>query len=78
MVIELPPHRPGMNYLFTLEKGKNRQERNPLWGPLYEIIRNKLLVLRKTLNELLNKGYIYDSNSLVGALILFTKKERGF
>ena len=26
---ELPPHRPGIDYTFTLEKGKNRQERSP-------------------------------------------------
>ena len=25
---ELPPHRPSIDYTFTLEKGKNRQERN--------------------------------------------------
>ena len=26
---ELPPHRPGINHIFTLEKGKNGQEKNP-------------------------------------------------
>ena len=30
MAAELPPHRPGIDYVFTLEKGKNGQERNPL------------------------------------------------
>ena len=40
--------------------------------------RNELLILRKTLNELLDKGFIYVSNSLVKALVLFAKKERGF
>ena len=29
MAAELPPHRPGINHTFTLEKGKNGQERNP-------------------------------------------------
>ena len=24
MAAELPPHRPGINYIFTLKKGKNR------------------------------------------------------
>jgi hypothetical protein len=39
--------------------------------------RNKLLVLRKTLIDLLNKGFIQVSNSLAIALILFIKKPRG-
>ena len=39
--------------------------------------RNKLLILRKTLNELLDKGFIHTSNSLVGAPVLFAKKEGG-
>ena len=41
------------------------------------MICNKLLVLRKTLNELLDKGFIRTSSSLVGALILFVKKNGG-
>ena len=39
--------------------------------------RDKLLVLRKTLNELLDKGFICASNSLVGAPVLFVKKKGG-
>ena len=62
---ELPPHRPGIKYTFTLKKGENGQERNPPWGLLYGMTRDELLVLRKTLNELLNKGFIRASNSLV-------------
>ena len=42
------------------------------------MIRNKLLVLRKTLNKLLNKGFIRASNSPVGAPVLFVKKKGGF
>ena len=30
------------------------------------------------MNELLDKGFIYTSNSLVGAPVLFAKKEGGF
>ena len=77
MAAELPPHRPNINYIFTLKKGKNRQKRNPLWGPLYKITRNKLLILQKTLNELLNKGFIRTNSSLVGAPVLFVKKKKG-
>ena len=29
MAAELPPHRPGINYTFTLKKGENGQEKNP-------------------------------------------------
>ena len=41
------------------------------------MICDKLLILRKTLNELLDKGFIRVSNSLVGAPVLFVKKEGG-
>ena len=74
---ELLPHRLNINHIFTLKKGKNGQARNPPWGPLYRITRNELLVLQKTLNELLNKGFIYASNSPAGASVLFVKKKRG-
>ena len=39
--------------------------------------RDELLVLRKTLNELLDKGFIRVSSSLAAALILFVKKLGG-
>ena len=77
MAAELPPYRPGINHTFTLEKGKNGQKRNPPWGPLYKMTRDELLILRKTLNELLDKGFICTSNSLVGAPVLFAKKKGG-
>ena len=41
------------------------------------MICDELLVLWKTLNELLDKGFIRVSNSLVGAPVLFVKKEGG-
>ena len=77
MAAELLPHRLGIDYTFTLEKGKNGQEKNPPWGLLYGITRNELLVLRKTLNKLLDKGFIRASNSLVRAPVLFAKKKEG-
>ena len=39
---------------------------------------DELLILRKTLNELLDKGFIYTNNSLIGAPVLFVKKKKGF
>ena len=77
MGAELPPHRPSINHIFILKKGKNGQKRNPPWGPLYKITRNKLLILRKTLNKLLNKGFIRANNSPVRAPVLFIKKKGG-
>ena len=44
---------------------------------MYRITYDKLLVLRKILNELLDKGFIRINNSLVKALVLFVKKEGG-
>ena len=45
---------------------------------MYGIICNELLILWKTLNKLLDKGFIRTSNSLIGAPVLFIKKEGGF
>ena len=44
---------------------------------MYRITHNELLVLRKTLNELLDKGFIRINNSLVKAPVLFVKKKGG-
>ena len=38
---------------------------------------NELLVLRKTLNELLDKGFIRVNNSLIKTPVLFIKKKGG-
>ena len=39
--------------------------------------RDELLILRKTLIDLLDKGFIRVSNSLITALVLFIKKLKG-
>ena len=71
---KLPPLRGNrVNYKIELEK-KDRKTPEVLQGPLYNILREELLVLRKTLIELLDKGFIYISNSLVVVLVLFIKK----
>ena len=75
MAAELPPHRPGIDNIFILEKSKNGREKNLPWGLLYKIIRDKLLILWKTLNELLDKGFIYINNSLIGTPVFFVKKK---
>ncbi len=45
--------------------------------PLYSITKESLLVLRKTLTELLDKGFIKASSSPVGAPVIFVKKPGG-
>jgi hypothetical protein len=55
----LPPTRGiGVNHAIKLEKDGNGREKEVPWGPLYSISRDELLVLWKTLMDLLNKGFI--------------------
>jgi hypothetical protein len=57
-----------------LEKDEQRRERDVLWGPLYGMSREELLVLRKTLTDLLDKGWIQASSLAAEAPVLFVKK----
>jgi hypothetical protein len=52
----IPSHRPGRDHAIPLEKDEQGRERDVLWEPLYGMSREKLLVLKKTLTDLLNKG----------------------
>jgi hypothetical protein len=70
----IPPHRPGRDHAIPLEKNEQRRKRDVLWGPLYGMSREKLLVLKKTLTDLLNKGWIRASSSTAEASVLFVKK----
>jgi hypothetical protein len=70
----IPSCRPGRNHAIPLEKDKQRRKRDVPWGPLYKISREELLVLRKTLTDLLNKGWIRASSLAAGASVLFVKK----
>ncbi|KAI0993328.1 hypothetical protein K3495_g14856, partial [Podosphaera aphanis] len=72
LIDKLPPHRPGSNHEIKLESNKEIP-----WGPLYGMSRDELLVLRKTLTDLLDKGYIRASSSPAGAPVLFVKKPGG-
>ncbi|KAI0991704.1 hypothetical protein K3495_g16483, partial [Podosphaera aphanis] len=73
---ELPPSRGHLDHAINLrnEDGKPLQ---PPWGPLYNMSREELLVLRKTLTELIAKGWIRSSCSPAAAPILFAKKPSG-
>jgi hypothetical protein len=67
---ELPPHRTGLDHAVDIEG-------EPPFGPLYNMSRDELLVLRKTLTELLDKGFIRVSTSPAGAPVLFVHKPGG-
>ena len=74
---QLPPHRPGIDHKIELETDENGKEKEVPWGPLYNMSREELLLLRKTLTELLDKNFIRVSSSPAAAPVLFAKKPGG-
>jgi hypothetical protein len=70
----IPSHRPGKNHAIPLEKDEQGREKDVPWGPLYEMSREELLILRKTLTDLLDKGWIRASSLAAEAPVLFVKK----
>jgi len=74
---QLPPVRgPTIDHSIEINK-KDGKEIEPPWGPLYNMSRGELLVLRKELISLLDKGWIRVSNSPAAAPVLFVKKPGG-
>jgi hypothetical protein len=73
----LPPHRPGKDHAIDLVVDEQGREKDAPWGPLYGMSRDELLVLRKTITDLLDKGWIRASSSAAGAPVLFVKKPGG-
>ena len=61
-----------MDHAIELDNGKV-----PPAMPLYFMSREALLVLRKTLTEYLDKGFIHASSSPAGAPVIFVKKPGG-
>lgn len=75
---KLPPHRgPGVDHSIPIKRDDKGNELPLPWGPLYNMSRDELLVLRKTLTDLLDKGYIRASSSEAGAPVLFVRKPGG-
>ncbi len=75
---QLPPLRgKGIDHAIKLERKEDGTEPEVPWGPMYGMSRDELLVLRKTLTELLDKGFIRVSNSPAAAPILFVRKPGG-
>ena len=74
---QLPPYRPGIDHTIPLETDEHGREKEVPWGPLYNMSRDELLLLRKTLTELLDKQWIRASKSQAAAPVLFAKKPGG-
>ena len=74
---KLAPHRPGVDLKIDLKKDTEGRELPLPWGPLYNMSREELLVLKRTLTELLDKGFIRASSSSAGAPVLFVRKPGG-
>jgi transposase InsO family protein len=73
----LPPHRPGIDHSIELEKDQNGKEKELPWSPLYGMSKDELLVLRKTISDLTDKGFIRASSSSAAAPAIFVKKPGG-
>lgn len=73
---QLPPHRGSLDHAINLQH-ENGKPMSPPWGPLYNMTREELLVLRKTITDLLSKGWIRPSNSAAAAPVLFARKPNG-
>jgi hypothetical protein len=73
----LPPPRPSIDHKIILKKIPDGKDPEIPWNFFYNIFRRKLLVLRKTLTELLNKNFIRASNFPAAAPVLFIKKFNG-
>lgn len=74
---KLAPHRPGIDHKIELKETADEMPVALPWGPLYGMSHKELLVLRKTLTDLQNKGYIRPSTSSAGAPVLFVRKAGG-
>ncbi|KAM3518660.1 hypothetical protein MY4038_010031, partial [Beauveria bassiana] len=68
---KLPPHR-SYDHSIQLKEGSE-----PPFGPLYDMSRDELLVLREYLEENLGKGFIRASRSPAASPVLFVRKPGG-
>jgi len=74
MTEKLPPLREEDTDHQIKLKEVNEKESKVLWDSLYNMTREELLMLHKTLTELLNKQFIWVSNSSAAAFVLFIWK----
>ena len=71
----LPPHRKGIDHEINFVEGKTNDDVPAML--LYQMSKDQLLVLRKTLTELLDNDFIRVSNSPVAAPVILVKKLGG-
>ena len=71
----MPPHKKGIDHEINFVEGKTNDDVPAM--PLYQMSKDQLLVLRKTLTELLDSGFIQVSNSPAAAPVIFVKKPGG-
>ena len=71
----LPPHRKGIDHEINFVEGKTNDDVPAM--PLYQMSKDQLLVLRKTLTELLDNDFIRVNNLPAAALVIFVKKSGG-
>lgn len=74
---ELPPDRIGYDIKIKLENDENDNENRLPYGPLYEMSKEELLVLRKSLADILDKGWIRASSTPASSPVLLAKKLGG-
>ncbi|KAI0995652.1 hypothetical protein K3495_g12528 [Podosphaera aphanis] len=73
---DLPPHRGHLDHAINLQNADGSRAQLP-WGPLYSMLREELLVLRKILTDLTSRGWIRPSSSPAATPVLFAKKPNG-
>jgi hypothetical protein len=71
---KLALHREGIDHKIDLCEHPDGSLPSLPWGPLYSMSKGELLVLRKTLDNLSEKGYIRASTSEAAAPVLFAWK----
>ena len=71
----MPPHRKGIDHEINFVERKTNDDVPAI--SLYQMSKDQLLVLRKTLTELLDNGFIRVSNSPTVAPVIFVKKRGG-
>ena len=71
----LPPHRKEIDHEINYDEGKTNDDVPAM--PLYQMSKDQLLVLRKTLTKLLDNGFIRVSNLPATAPVIFVKKPGG-
>ena len=72
----LPLQGSDINHKIEL-KQIDSQNPETSWGPLYNMLREELLILCKELMSLLNKEFICVSQSPAASSVLFIKKSEG-